>query len=251
MASTSICPKCSTTSTAKTNCVNGQIYSNTFRARYSRAPPTSTSEAGRPSTTSLIEAKGVRSDACNPAHFHTTLQLYRSKSAAAQCVEVNGRLFLGLRQRSPDDRPDRRRSLIGRLRPDIQQYFTEESLNTSCKSAISSIYHDTVRTAIESSSSKLLNGRPPHIATVRKILPWKTRSILSQLRTGHSRILGQYINSTDPTAQNHCHNCGHLPHDTHHLFVCPSKPSILKVELSWTAPTKAVKHLNLVIDETS
>ena len=159
--------------------------------------------------------------------------------------------FLVMRQRSPDDRPDRRRSLIGRLKPDIQQYLTEDALNTSCESAISSIHHDTVRTAIESSSSKLLNGRPPPIATVKKILPWKTRSILAQLLTGHSRILGQYINRTDPTAQNHCRNCGHLPHDTRHLFYCHSKPSILKVELSWTAPTKAVKHLNLVIDETS
>ena len=65
-----------------------------------------------------------------------------------------------------DDRPERRRSLIGRIKPNIQQYLTVQPLsNTSYKSAISSIHQDVIRTVIESSSSKLLNGRPPPIAT--------------------------------------------------------------------------------------
>ena len=153
--------------------------------------------------------------------------------------------------RPPDDRPERRRSLFGRLRPNIQQYLAEEPLsNTSYKSTISSIHHDVVRTVIESSSSKLLIGRPPPIATVEETLPRKTRTILAQLRTSHSRILGQYIKRIDPTARNHCHNCGHSPHDTHHHFYCPSKPT-LTVESLWTAPTETAKHLYLAIDETS
>ena len=124
--------------------------------------------------------------------------------------------------RPPDDRPERRRSLIGRPKPNIQQYLAEEPLsNTSYKLAISSIHQDAVRSAIESSSSKLLNGRPPPIATAEQTLPRKTRTILAQLRTGHSRILGQYMNRSDPTAHNHCHNCGQSPHDTHHPFDCP------------------------------
>ena len=68
--------------------------------------------------------------------------------------------------RPPDDRPERRRLLIGRFRPNIQQCLAEEPLsNTSYKSAISSIHQDAVRTAIESSSPKLLNGQPLPIAT--------------------------------------------------------------------------------------
>ena len=157
-----------------------------------------------------------------------------------------------LYHRPPDDRPERRRSLIGRFKPNIQQYLAEDPLsNTSYKSAISSIHQDAVRTAIESSSSKLLNGRSPPIATAERTLPRKTRTILDQLRTGHSRIHGQYMNRIDPTARNHCHNCGQSPHDTHHLFNCPSKPTTLTVESLRTAPTETVKHLNLAIDETS
>ena len=133
--------------------------------------------------------------------------------------------------RPPDDRPERRRSLIGRIKPNIQQYLADEPLNnTSYKSAISIIHQDAVRTAIESSSSKLLNGRPPPIATAEQTLPRKTRTILAQLLTGHSRILGQYMNRIDPTACNHYHDCGQSPHDTHHLFNCHSKPTTLTVE---------------------
>ena len=136
-----------------------------------------------------------------------------------------------LSHRTQDDRPDRRRSLIGRPRPNIQQYLAEEPFNnTSYKSAISSIHQDAVRTATESSSSKLLNGRPPPIATAEQTLPRKTRTILAQLRTGYSRILGQYMKRIDPTARNHCHYCGQSPHDTHHFFDCPSKPTTLTVD---------------------
>ena len=120
--------------------------------------------------------------------------------------------------------------------PCIQQYFAKEALrNTSYKSEISCIHQDVVRTVIESSSSKLLNGRLPPIATAEQTLSRKTLTILAQLRTAHSRILGQYMNRIDPTTRNHCHICSHSPHDTHHLFDCPSKLTTLTVELLWTA----------------
>ena len=101
--------------------------------------------------------------------------------------------------RPPDDRPERRRSLIGRLKPNILQYLGEEPLsNTSYKSAISSIQQDVVRTVIESSSSKLLNGRPPPIATAEQTLPRKTITILAQLCTSHRRILGHFMKRIEP-----------------------------------------------------
>ena len=154
--------------------------------------------------------------------------------------------------RPPDDRPERRRALIDRFIPSIQQYLAEEPLsNTSYKSTISSIHQDAVRTAIESSSSKLLNGPPPPITTAEQTLSMKTRTILAQLRTGHSRILGQYIKRFDSTARNHSLDCGHSTLDSHRLFDCPSKPTTLTVESLWIAPTETAIHLNLAIDETS
>ena len=130
-----------------------------------------------------------------------------------------------------DDRQGRLRSLIGLFEPYIQQYLAEESLrNASYKSVISSINQDAVRAAIESSSSKLLNGRPPSIATAEQTQPRKARTTLAQLRTCHSRILGQWIIRIYPTACNHCHDCGHSPHDNHHIFECLSKPTTMTVE---------------------
>ena len=69
--------------------------------------------------------------------------------------------------RPTDDRPDRRQSMVGQSKTNMQQNIAEEPLNTSYKSAIRSINQNAVRTAIESSSSKLLNGRPPPIATAK------------------------------------------------------------------------------------
>ena len=149
-----------------------------------------------------------------------------------------------LSHRTPDDRPDRRRSLIGRFQPNIQQYLAEEPLNNSSyKSAICSIHQDADRTAIDSNSSKLLNGRQPliataPIATAEQTLQRKTRTLLVQLRTGHSRILGQYINRIDLTARNNCNDYGHSPHDAHHIFDCPSLPTTLIQESLWSAPTE-------------
>ena len=151
--------------------------------------------------------------------------------------------------RPPDDLPGRQRSMIDRFKPNIQQYLAEvRPNNTSYKWAI---IQDTVRTAIENSSSKLLNGRPPPIATAEQTLSRKTRTILEQLRTGHNRKFCQYINGIDSTKRNHYHDCGHSPHDIHHLFDYPSKPTTLTVELLWSAPTETAKHLNLAIYETS
>ena len=165
-------------------------------------------------------------------------------------------------QRTPDDRSDRRRSPICRSKPNIQQYLAEEPLNnTSYKSFISSIHKDAVRTAIESSSSKLLKGRPRSIATAEQSLPRKTRTIMAQLRTDHSLFLGQYMNRIVPTARNHFHDCGHSSHYNHHSFDCLSKPTTLTVESFWTSPTtltvescwttptESAKHHNLAIDE--
>ena len=106
--------------------------------------------------------------------------------------------------RPPDDRPERRRSLIGRFKTNIQQYLAEEPLsNTSYKSVISSIHQDAVWSAIESSSSKLPNLRRPPIAIAEQILPMTTRTILSHLSTGHRRIRSQDMNKIKPTARNH------------------------------------------------
>ena len=59
------------------------------------------------------------------------------------------------------------------------------------------------------------------------------------------------MNIIDPTARNHCHNCGESPHDTNHIFVSPMKPTTPTEESLWNALIETVIHLNLAIDEMS
>ena len=69
--------------------------------------------------------------------------------------------------------------------------------------------------------------------------------------SGTTAPVTQYVNRVDPTARKHCNNCGQTPHDIHHLFDCPSKPTTLTVESRWIATTETVKHPSMAIDETS
>ena len=72
----------------------------------------------------------------------------------------------------PDDRPKRRRCLIGRFIPKIKQYLAKEPLSySSYMSAICSIHQYAVKIAIDSSSSKQSNCRTPPIATAEQTLP--------------------------------------------------------------------------------
>ena len=160
--------------------------------------------------------------------------------------------FHQLCHRPPDDRPELRRSLIGRVRPNIQQYLAEVPLShTRFKSEISCIHEVADRTSIESSSTIPFNVRSPPIATDEQTLSMRTRTIPAQLRTGHSRILGQYMKGIDQAALSQFQDCIHSPHFIHHLFNCPSKSTTLTVESLFTAPTVSVKYLYLAIEKTS
>ena len=158
--------------------------------------------------------------------------------------------------RSPDDRSDRRRSLIGRFWPNIQQYLAEEPINnTSYKSAISSINQDAVWTAIESSSWKLLNVRTNTTkedknytgttAYRSQLYPW---SVHEHNRSDSAQPLARLWSlwSLWSVARLWSFASWHPS-----PFLYPSKPTTLTVESLLTAPNETAKHLNLAIDETS
>ena len=141
--------------------------------------------------------------------------------------------------------------MFGGNNHNIQQYLAEEPLRkTSNMSAISIIHHVADITAIEGSSSKLPNVRPPPMATTEQTLTRMTRTIVAQLRICHSWIVGQFMKRIDQKARKHCHKCGQSPHDSHYLFDCPSKPTKQRVESLWNSSTETAKHLNMAIDET-
>ena len=91
----------------------------------------------------------------------------------------------------------------------------------------------------------VLDGRPPPINNSEKELTRKKRSTLTQLRSGHCRLLGSYKSRIRKDASlDVCANCGTTPHDVKHLFVCPAPPTTLIPSDLLSRPTVAVRELS-------
>ena len=142
---------------------------------------------------------------------------------------------------------ERQRSLIGRSKPDIQQCLTEE-LNQQHQLDVGHHPPRFGQNSQESITSRLLTCRAPLVSTADQPMRWQTT--MAQLLTDQRRITSQYMNRIDPTSHKHCHDYGHSPHDTHHLFACHSQPTTLTVESLRTPPIEAAKLLKMAIDET-
>ena len=69
--------------------------------------------------------------------------------------------------------------------------------------------------------------------------------MLSQLRSGYSRKLNSYKHRIDQNINDKCPECNGTPHDSKHLFNCPSNPTDLQVVDLWTKPVLAANFLKL------
>ncbi len=67
------------------------------------------------------------------------------------------------------------------------------------------------------------------------------RKLLSQLRSGYSRLLNSYLHRIDDNIEDKCPLCNQTPHDTVDLFNCPNNPTHLTVLSLWTQPVLAKK----------
>ena len=117
----------------------------------------------------------------------------------------------------------------------------------SLKSNNKRIHTETVQKAIANyPDNKVLNTRPPEVNDKEEIsLPRTSRCLLSQLRSGYSRMLNSYKSRIDQTIIDQCPDCGQSPHNTNHLFSCASNPTNLTPRSLWTTPHQAANFLNL------
>ena len=87
----------------------------------------------------------------------------------------------------------------------------------------------------------VLDGRPPPISNSEKELTRKERSTLAKVRSVYSRPLGSYKSSIKKDASlDVCADCGTMPHDVKHLFVCLAHPTTLIPSDLWSRPTDPV-----------
>uniref|UniRef100_A0A8D8ZRS1 Uncharacterized protein n=1 Tax=Cacopsylla melanoneura TaxID=428564 RepID=A0A8D8ZRS1_9HEMI len=67
---------------------------------------------------------------------------------------------------------------------------------------------------------------------------------------GCSRMVqDSYLNRLDPAVKNECPLCQGQPHDVHHIFSCPIKPTQLTVRDLWMKPREVATFLGLEEEE--
>ena len=138
------------------------------------------------------------------------------------------------------------------MKPTIQNYrgsiqhllpvINKKDLKTKIKNIHTSEVSNTIHNYPH---NKILNAVPPKISKEENSLTRNSRSLLSQLRSGYSRILNSYKHRIDPTTDDNCTRCNGSPHDSKHLFNCPDDPTDLLIADLWTKPIMAANFLKL------
>ena len=150
----------------------------------------------------------------------------------------------------PYKKPERlMKTDLGHLFEDeILHLFTDDGNDaTRHKMGINSIHSSEVSKAIENlPPNKVLGRAAPEVHKDEKLLPRATRVALTQLRSGYSSKLNSYLHGCWPTQYDeHCPKCLQTPHDTNHLFSCPSDPTDLRTIALWENPVAAAAFLGL------
>lgn len=138
-----------------------------------------------------------------------------------------------------------------KIKPSIQTYrpniishlpVTKDNLKRKTKE----IHTKEVKTILSKyPPNKVLQRNPPEINIEEKRLPRATRTQLSQLRSGYSRLLKSYLHRINESTDDKCPNCKIHTHTTNHLFNCPQNRTNLTVLSLWTQPIQAANFLNL------
>ena len=93
-------------------------------------------------------------------------------------------------------------------------------------------------------ANPILNEIPPAVDKSEAELPRKTRTTLSQLRSGHSLSLESFKMRIGLAQTSACPECGADAHTTNHLFSCPNFPTTLTPRDLWLQPKRVARFLS-------
>ena len=109
------------------------------------------------------------------------------------------------------------------------------------KASLQAIHTSFVKTAIDNmTDNKVLNYRPPPINDEETYLTRRQWATLSQLCSGHCKLLNSYKKRLNQTDSSSCPDCGMDPQDVPHLFNCTALPTALTPENLWNRPVKSI-----------
>ena len=114
----------------------------------------------------------------------------------------------------------------------------------AAKEIMNSLHIEAVSNTVDNfAPNYVLNGIPPLIHPSEQSLPRRTRTILSQLRSGHCARLESYRHRVGRSASDLCPQCQSEPHSSSHLFNCNQFPTSLTTTDLWERPREAAIFL--------
>ena len=133
------------------------------------------------------------------------------------------------------------------IKDEVSPCYATNINEKAYKSAVKTIHTTVVEQTISQYPNNRVLGRaPPTVNDEEEFdLSRKVRATLSQLRPGFCKLLNDYNNRCDINIPNICPNCSQIPHNTAHLFNCPSNPATLTVESIWYNPKLGAEFLKL------
>ena len=102
-------------------------------------------------------------------------------------------------------------------------------------------------TAIDNmKDNRVLNNRPPPINDEEPFLSRRQRTPLSQLRSGHCKLMYSYKKRLKQSDSSSCPDCGIDPQDVHHLLDCTAHPNDLSPVNLWDKPVETIPELSFL-----
>ena len=115
------------------------------------------------------------------------------------------------------------------------------------KDTLQALHTSFFNTAIGNmKDNKVLNSRPPSINDEETLLQRRQRTTLSQLRSGHCKLLNSYKKRLKQSDSSRCPDCGMDPQDVPHLFDCVVHPNDLSPVNLWDKPIETIRELSFL-----
>ena len=115
------------------------------------------------------------------------------------------------------------------------------------KDTLQALNTSFVNTAIDNmKDNRVLNNRPPPINDEETLLSRRHRTTLSQLHSGHCKLLNSYKKRWKQSNSSCCPDCGMDPQDVPHLFNCTAHHNDLLPVNLWDKPVKTIRELSFL-----
>ena len=118
------------------------------------------------------------------------------------------------------------------------------------KDTLQALHTSFVNTAIDNMKDKrVLNNRPPPINDEETLLSRRQRTTLSQLCSGHCKLLNSHKKRFKQSNSSSCPDCVMDPQDVPHLLDCTAHPNDLSPVNLWNRPIETTQELMRMVED--